>query len=112
MITGDHIETAKSVAVKAGILSEAESNTNGGDFVMTGDEFIARIGGYEKEWNEKNGEWDIKLYNEKAFDSLKKKIRVIARCTTEIKFVIVTGIRRKKGLIAVTGDSITDALAL
>ena len=38
MITGDHIETARAVAVESGIITESESNTHG--VVMTGDQFL------------------------------------------------------------------------
>ena len=72
MITGDHILTAKKIAIDAGIISEAESNTDG--LVLTGDEYIERLGGpdgYEKKWNEKLGEYDIEVYNRDAFNRLK-----------------------------------------
>lgn len=43
---------------------------------------------------------------------MKKKVRVIARCTSEDKFVFVCGIKQKGGLVGMTGDSISDAEAL
>ena len=41
LITGDHIETAKYVACKAGIIKRVD-NVNG--VVMTGEEFRQRLG--------------------------------------------------------------------
>ena len=38
MVTGDHIETAKRVAIKAGIITESEANTPG--VCLTGEEFL------------------------------------------------------------------------
>ena len=46
MITGDHIETAKFVARKCGIISEEELNQP--QKVMTGQEFRDAVGTYDK----------------------------------------------------------------
>ena len=110
MITGDHKETAKAVAIEAGIITESESNTPG--VVMTGEEFLEELGPYDKKWDPKEEEWEVKFSDKAAFGRLKSNSRVIARCNAEIKFILVAGIKNKKGLIAMTGDSITDALAL
>jgi len=91
MITGDHLETAKQVAIKAGIVTEAESNTPG--VCITGDEFVDQLQGYEKIWDPNSSEWNIKFHNPSAFTDLKKRVRVVARCTTENKFVLVSGIK-------------------
>ena len=42
MISGDHLETAKSVAIKAGIISETEANDR--YVCMTGEEFRNAVG--------------------------------------------------------------------
>jgi P-type E1-E2 ATPase len=39
-------------------------------------------------------------------------LKIIARCTSEDKFVLVAGIKQKGGLVGMTGDSISDADAL
>ena len=49
MITGDHIETAKSIAVAAGIVSENNIEDEG--VAMTGEDFRAAIGNYKVLWN-------------------------------------------------------------
>jgi len=46
MITGDHFETARYVAHKAGIINKHEKE--GKDVVMTGEQFRQRIGYYEE----------------------------------------------------------------
>jgi P-type E1-E2 ATPase len=43
---------------------------------------------------------------------VKKRVRIIARCTPEDKFLLVSGINQKGGLVAMAGDSIADAEAL
>lgn len=49
MVTGDHIETAKSVAIKAGLITEVEANNEG--VVMHADDFNKAIGSYTKIWD-------------------------------------------------------------
>jgi len=46
------------------------------------------------------------------FDQVKKKCKVIARCTSEDKFIMISGIKQKGGLVGMTGDSVSDAEAL
>jgi magnesium-transporting ATPase (P-type) len=49
LVTGDHLETAKYVATKAGIISEEELVTEG--YALTGEEFRNAIGPYEKDYD-------------------------------------------------------------
>lgn len=49
MVTGDHIETAKYVALYSGIVTDAEVNQPG--VCMTGEDFQEQIGGYERIWD-------------------------------------------------------------
>jgi P-type E1-E2 ATPase len=39
-------------------------------------------------------------------------LRVLARATAEDKFILVSGIRGKSGIVGMTGEGITDAKAL
>jgi len=43
---------------------------------------------------------------------LKKRLKIIARATSEEKLIMVEGIKRRSGMIGMTGDSIADAEAL
>jgi magnesium-transporting ATPase (P-type) len=79
---------------------------------MTGKEFEKRIGTYDRVWNEENEDYDIIFDNEKKFNEVRKKLKVIARTTSENKFVIMSGTKKLGGIVAMTGDSITDAEAL
>ena len=110
MVTGDHIETAKAVALKAGIIRPEEVNING--IAMTGDQFRDAIGAYTKIWDPTHQEFRVEFSEQREFDNVKKKLKIIARCTSEDKFVLVAGIKQKGGLVAMTGDSIADADAL
>lgn len=80
---------------------------------MTGDEFQKAIGHYERVPNKDNdGTYDIKFDNELLFKDVRKKLKILARTTSEDKFVLVAGTKIRGGLVAVTGDSITDAESL
>jgi len=63
-------------------------------------------------WDPETCQFAIKLNSVKKFDELKKKVKVIARCTSEEKLVLVQCIKDRGGLIGMTGDSIADAQAL
>jgi magnesium-transporting ATPase (P-type) len=110
MVTGDHIDTAKRVALNTGLVKPEELQLNG--IAMTGDQFRDSIGEYSKIWDPTHGEFRIEFKEQKRFDDVKKRLKIIARCTSEDKFVLVAGIKQKGGLVGMTGDSISDADAL
>lgn len=110
MITGDHLETAKAVAVASGIVHENDVDKE--DVAMTGEEFRAKIGNYEVYWSEEKQMDCIRFENTRVFKSLNKRVRVIARATPEDKFIMIRGIQQDGGLIAMAGDSIADMMAL
>jgi magnesium-transporting ATPase (P-type) len=66
MVTGDHIETAKKVALACGIITEEEANDHG--VCMLGEDFINAIGPYENVYNEENGQYDIQFDNMDLFN--------------------------------------------
>lgn len=56
---------------------------------------------------------DVYKFDNKAkFDAVKSKLRIIARATAEDKKILISGIRQAGGLVAMSGDSISDAVAL
>lgn len=59
MITGDHLETARHVALKTGILSKDQETLDG--TCMTGEEFEQAVGKFKKVWSSKDNEWVIKF---------------------------------------------------
>lgn len=82
MITGDHRLTARAIAKDAGIWKE-------GDKVFTGDEIDAMS----------DAELSARLAD----------ISVFARVTPEHKLRIVTAYKKRKMIIAMTGDGVNDA---
>jgi magnesium-transporting ATPase (P-type) len=66
MVTGDHIETAKKVALVCGIITEEEANDHG--VVMTGEDFLQAVGPYENVYNEETEQYDIHFDNVDLFN--------------------------------------------
>lgn len=110
MISGDHIDTALYVAVQVGILTEAEAKIQG--FFMTGEEFREQIGDYQKIWDPVSKRYSIEFRDPDRFKIVKSRLRVIARATPEDKLLLIAGIKQAGGLVAMTGESVADALAL
>lgn len=47
-----------------------------------------------------------------TFYKVKKGLRIIARATDEDKLLLIQGIKQEGGLVAMTGDKVSDATAL
>ena len=85
MITGDHAETAKAIAVDTGIYKH-------GDIVMTGKE--------------------IDAMEQTAFEKIVHKVSVFARVTPAHKLLIVKSLKKRGNIVAMTGDGVNDAPAV
>ncbi len=85
MITGDHVTTAKAIALKLGILHEGELAITSAELAKISDEELER---------------DIEKY------------RVYARVSPNDKVRIVTAWKKKGHIAAMTGDGVNDAPAL
>ncbi|CAF4008272.1 unnamed protein product [Rotaria magnacalcarata] len=101
MVTGDNVNTARSIALKCGIISPNDSF-----LVLEGKEFNRRIR------SKPDGEVDQAL-----FDKVWPHLRVLARSSPQDKYVLVRGIIASKinptrEVVAVTGDGTNDGPAL
>lgn len=100
MVTGDNINTARSIALKCGILKPNE------DFlILEGKEFNRRI-------RDSSGEVQQHL-----LDKVWPRLRVLARSSPTDKYTLVKGIIDSKAsvsreVVAVTGDGTNDGPAL
>ena len=90
MITGDHPDTAESVARRVGIVAP---DSEPGASVLTGDQ-LAR------------------LRRRSLIARLRKGVTVFARTTPEQKWKIVSALHGMDKVVAVTGDGVNDAPAL
>lgn len=100
MVTGDNVVTARSIAVKCGILTP-----NSEFLVMDGKEFNKRI-------RTPNGE-----VSQEKLDAVWPTLRVLARSSPTDKHTLVKGIMDSKlyenrEIVAVTGDGTNDGPAL
>ncbi|KAI6176344.1 Calcium-transporting ATPase [Aphelenchoides bicaudatus] len=100
MVTGDNINTARSIATACGILKP------GSDFLaLEGKDFNARI-------RDSNGQ-----VSQQKLDLIWPNLRVLARAQPSDKYVLVKGIidskcTKNREVVAVTGDGTNDAPAL
>jgi Ca2+ transporting ATPase len=101
MVTGDNVNTARSIAMKCGIL-------------RTGDDFLVLDG---KEFNKRIRETPEGPVKPELFDKIWPKLRVLARSSPQDKYTLVKGIiesrlNRNREVVAVTGDGTNDGPAL
>ena len=87
MVTGDHIQTALTVAHRVGIINQAEKTLDG--VALTGEEFRKRIGSYKKFWEPETQMWRIKFQSKMKFKAVKDRLRIIARATDEDKLILI-----------------------
>ncbi|KAJ7391328.1 ATPase, Ca transporting, plasma membrane [Desmophyllum pertusum] len=100
MVTGDNVNTARSIALKCGILQ-----ANSEFLVLEGREFNKLI-------RDSSGRVSMK-----KFDEVWPKLRVLARSSPQDKYTLVKGIIDSKlnptrEIVAVTGDGTNDGPAL
>jgi Ca2+ transporting ATPase len=110
MCTGDNLDTAIAISKNAGIVTEAQIAASP-HACMTGRDFRTATGGIKKVTDEDGKEHDT-VANMKKFREIQQHIRVLARSSPEDKYLLVTGIQKNKGVVAVTGDGSNDAPAL
>lgn len=109
MVTGDNKETAVAIAKKCGILPLGYNYQEGDNMVLTGEEFRTRVEGLIPDPSNPK---DQIVKNIKEMSKILRKMRVLARSSPEDKFILVTGLRQLKEVVAVTGDGSNDAPAL
>lgn len=101
LVSGDNINTARQIAIKAGILTNEELQTKR-YAVMDAQQFRNEIGAIN----------DGQVENEQAFSDISKELRVLARATAEDKHDLVVGLKSLKRKVASTGAQINDVSAL
>lgn len=91
LVSGDHLETCKAIALRAGIVKTLnELKTEG--TALTGAEFREAIGPYERYTDHETGLACIQFEDRDRFKRVKRRAKVIARATPEDKLVLILGI--------------------
>lgn len=129
MVTGDNKITASAIAMEVGIINEENQKDK---LVMEGPEFLRLIGGVickncryldscdcvknqtelEKPENFGKKVRVDTVKNIKEFDEIWRNLAVLARSRPEDKYALVTGLKERNNVVAVTGDGTNDAPAL
>lgn len=109
LVSGDHIETARVVAIKAGFLTEDEAKMKYA--VMHADEFRKQVGGMRKELDQA-GNVKYTIQKKQEFLQIANRLRVLARATPYDKHLLVVGLKELNRAVAVTGEGINDIDAL
>lgn len=110
LVSGDHLETAKAVAFKAGILRPEEAGRMYA--VMHAEQFREVVGGLVQRTNEETGESTTEVENLDAFREVAQNLKVLARATAADKHLLVVGLKGLNRQVAATGDGINDVEAL
>lgn len=115
MVTGDNLDTAKAIALDAGILT-AEEHDNPDRFpyaYMEGSKFRSLIGQKLRQEKDKDGKVIAEhIENMNVFKDIASQLKVLARSTPEDKYALVSGLKELGKVVAVTGDGTNDAPAL
>jgi magnesium-transporting ATPase (P-type) len=109
MLTSDHLYTARTVALKIGLIDKAlalEENV-----VIDGDFMKEYVGGSKIVFDEFTGKEHEDIVKKAHFKFLATKFRVLARCNHEVKKMVVGGLV-ESSLVAVTGSGIADVKAM
>ncbi|XP_065319126.1 plasma membrane calcium-transporting ATPase 2-like [Gordionus sp. m RMFG-2023] len=101
MVTGDNINTARSIATKCGILTPNDQNF----LILEGKDFNSRI---------RNTQGEVE---QALVDEIWPRLRVLARSSPQDKYVLVSGmidskLSKNQEVVAVTGDGTNDGPAL
>jgi Ca2+ transporting ATPase len=123
MVTGDNIITAKAIARDIGIIEEGKEY-----LALEGPEFNKLVGGIvcskcrtlvcdcptdSKKAEEQGTEVRVDtVANAEEFDKIQDKLLILARSRPEDKYCLVTGLKERGNIVAVTGDGTNDAPAL
>lgn len=109
LVSGDHLETAKAVAERAGILTPEEAALPYA--FMHAEEFRATVGNLVTRMGD-DGEEITTVEDEMAFSEVAANLRVLARATAADKHLLVAGLKATGAVVAATGEGINDVAAL
>jgi len=109
LVSGDHEETAKSIALKTGIVKNEELDREG--TVMTGEAFRNAVGPLVEVLNE-GGVTENQFENKEPFIDIMQKLKILTRATPEDKRLLSIGLKNEKIVVSAFGQSYNDIEAI
>jgi Ca2+ transporting ATPase len=91
MISGDNLETCKSVAIKAGIICKEDAERH--NVCLNADEFRKKVGTVRITVNPDDNSIVKTLTNFEAFKEIAASLRVLCRAEPEDKYLMVVGLK-------------------
>eukprot|EP00347_Sterkiella_histriomuscorum_P015089 403358358 len=111
MVTGDNLDTAKAIAIEAGIITQEEAEQ---EYVcMSGANFSETCGGLiNVEDDNGDGSTKYEINDKIMFRIVQNKLKVLARATPDQKLMLVAGLQENHKIVGFIGDGTSDAPAL
>lgn len=113
LVTGDAAETAKAVARRAGILTEAELKHGTANLVMEGGELEEYVGGIVMRVDEETGSEVKAVKHEYKFMRVSRSLKLLAKASPSHKLLLALGLKSEaQNTVLVAGSKASDQEAL
>lgn len=110
LVTGNHPETAFTLAKECHIINQNYIYNNDDDTILTGEEFRKRVG--KEILMSKINPRQKSLENIEAFKKIISKLKVLASCTLQDKQLLMIGLKQLKEVVVTTGSDNSDIPAM
>ncbi len=109
LATSDHLQTAREIALRSGLVSLDKIDKP--DVVLDGKTLMERVGGLRTLKNDFGEIIGEEIVDKREFDRICKRLRVLGRCTPDVRYLLVAGLK-EHNLVAATGHGNYDVLSL
>jgi len=100
LVSSDSIWCARAIAIEQGIITKQEALE---EYVcLEGKDLLKYVGGLKVTYDEFGDITKEEVVKKIAFKTVCSKLRVLARCTPEVKYLLTTGLK-EDSMITVTG---------
>eukprot|EP00826_Nyctotherus_ovalis_P042616 TRINITY_DN4403_c0_g1_i2.p1 TRINITY_DN4403_c0_g1~~TRINITY_DN4403_c0_g1_i2.p1 ORF type:complete len:418 (-),score=18.51 TRINITY_DN4403_c0_g1_i2:220-1473(-) len=113
LVTGDSVEAAKTIARRAGILTEAELKHGTANLVMEGGELEEYVGGIVMRVDEETGSEVKAVRHEYKFMRVSRSLKLLAKASPSHKLLLTLGLKSEaQNTVLVAGSKPSDQEAL